>query len=210
MLIRSLLILPIALLAACATPARREAAATTPTPQPSAFDRAVTHERILVAGQPTRADLAALRQHGITQVINLRTAEEMAGLGFDESAELAALGVGYSHQPVAGNQGFSPELLAAFEKLVAQSNGKVLLHCASGARASLVYAAYAMKHLGLDPDAAMRTLEPFGGWPLPIERMTGEHLRVIRSSEVGHGAGKSVPNAVDSALGRSTFATCPQ
>ena len=74
----------------------------------------------------------------------------------------------------------TPELLAAFAKQVEGSSGKVLLHCTVGSRASQVYAAYAMKHLGLSPDEAIRTMEPVGNWPLALERLTGEPLALVR------------------------------
>lgn len=213
MFVRGLLLALPALLCACATTGTKPAAAPAPAPAVavSAFDTAHAFDRILVAGQPTQADLAQLRERGITQVFNLRAPEEMSALGFDESSELAALGIGYRNLPVAGGKAFTPELLAAFAEQVKASDGKILLHCASGGRASQLYAAYAVKHLGLSVDAAMRTLEPFGGWPLPLERMIGEHLSVVRSSELQHtGARRAPANAVDSALGRSEFTTCPQ
>lgn len=211
MFVRGLLLALPALLCACATTGTKPARAPAPAVAVSAFDSAHAFDRILVAGQPTQADLAQLHERGITQVFNLRAPEEMAALGFDESAELAALGIDYRSQPVAGGKAFTPELLAAFAEQVKASDGKILLHCASGARASQLYAAYAVKHLGLTVDAAMRTLEPFGGWPLPLERMTGEHLTVVRASEVQHTGSRRVPaTAVDSALGRSEFTTCPQ
>jgi uncharacterized protein (TIGR01244 family) len=210
MRLRYLLIAFAALLAACASKGGPASAPPTASTA-SAFDTAQAHERILVAGQPTQSDLAQLRERGISHVFNLRAAEEMTALGFDESAELAALGIGYQQHPVPGGKAFTPELLAAFAEQVKAGDGKILLHCASGARAAQLYAAYAVKHLGLGVDAAMRTLEPFGGWPLPLERMTGEHLSVVRASEVLHTGTRSVRgNAVDSALGRSDFATCPQ
>lgn len=209
MIFRCLLLTTIAVLGACATPGAKTVA--TPATAISALDSAHAYERILVAGQLTQADLALLKDRGITSVFNLRAPEEMTGLGFDEAAELAALGIDYQSHPVAGGKAFTAELLAAFAEQVAASDGKILLHCASGARASLVYAAYAVKYLGLDIDTAMRTLEPFGGWPLPMERMIGEHLSVVRSAEVQHAGARSAPaNTINGALGRSEFTTCPQ
>ncbi|HQW82430.1 MAG: dual specificity protein phosphatase family protein [Rhodanobacteraceae bacterium] len=210
MIFRCLLLAAIAALGACAAtgtkPAEVPAAAAT-----SALDGLQAYDRVFVAGQPTSADLALLKDRGITSVLNLRAPAEMAGIGFDEAAELAALGIDYQSHPVAGGKAFTAELLAAFAEQVAASDGKVLLHCASGARASLVYAAYAVKYRGLDIDTAMRTLEPFGGWPLPMERMIGEHLSVVRSAEVRHAGARSAPaNTINGALGRSEFTTCPQ
>ncbi len=218
----SIFLVLIAALAGCAiapesatAPAATAPVAATPTtaPAPSAFEKAAVHDHIIIAGQPTLSDLKSLRERGIVQVFNVRSIEEMKPdtIGFDEVRELAALGIGYHNHPVAGGNAFTAELLAAFAEQVKASDGKILLHCASGGRAAQLYAAYAVKHLGLSVDAAMRTLEPFGGWPLPLERMLGEHLSVVRSSDVQHIGTRRVPGtAVDSALGRSEYATCPQ
>jgi protein tyrosine phosphatase (PTP) superfamily phosphohydrolase (DUF442 family) len=206
-----LLMSSLALLSACAT---------TPTPTPEAprasapapaLSKAQRHDAVVVAGQPLQTELSELRALGIEHVFNLRTAEEMAALGYDEAAELARLGIGYEQHAVAGGSGFTPELLAAFAAAMERHPGKVLLHCASGSRAGQLYAAYAVKYRGLDIDAAMRLLEPSGNWPLPIERMLGEPLRVVRASSLHAPVARArTANAVDQAIGRDEFATCPQ
>lgn len=169
----------IILLAGCAQTANKpEPANDTPV---SAFDKAVTHDRVIVAGQPTRADLQSLKARGITQVFNVRTPEEMSELGFDQAALLDADGIAYSQHAIGSSAAYTPELLATFAEALNAREGKVLLHCAGGGRAGMLYAAYAMKFLGLAPDEAMRTLADVGGWPLPLERLTGEKLRVVRA-----------------------------
>jgi uncharacterized protein (TIGR01244 family) len=173
-----------ATLAACATTVDKASPEAPPVPPApvSAFEKAIVRERIIVAGQPTLEDLKSLSERGIVHVFNVRSAEEMdpALIGFDEAAELAKLGVGYSNHPISAAASYTPELLAAFAKQVEASSGKVLLHCTVGSRASQIYAAYAMKHLGLSPDEAIRTMEPVGNWPLALERLTGEPLALVR------------------------------
>lgn len=170
-----------ATLAACATTGDKASPEAPPVPV-SAFEKAIARERIIVAGQPTLDDLKSLSERGIVHVFNVRSAEEMdpASIGFDEAAELAKLGISYSNHPISAAASYTPELLAAFAKQVEGSSGKVLLHCTVGSRASQVYAAYAMKHLGLSPDEAIRTMEPVGNWPLALERLTGEPLALVR------------------------------
>lgn len=181
-------ILATLVLAACGTaPVMHEAAAPTaaaapahPAPAASAFDRAVEHDRVIVSAQPTVADLASLRDRGIERVFNLRSDEEMnpAELGFDENDLLAKAAIPYGRAPVTGAASYTPEALEQFRRFVEDSHGKVLLHCASGARASQLMAAYEVKYLGKSPDEALRGLAPFGGWPLPLERLTGMPLHV--------------------------------
>jgi uncharacterized protein (TIGR01244 family) len=174
-------------LAACATPATREPAAQAASPTPAPVARAplktVERGRILIAGQPGAADLEALRAQGVTAVFNVRTPEEMANpaqVDFDESATVAALGMRYELQPLSSPASFKPEVLDAFTRALEGGDGKVLLHCASGARAGTLYAAYAMKVLGEDPDTVLRSLEPLGLWPLTLERLTGIPLKVSK------------------------------
>lgn len=174
---RLLPLLAASLIAACANaPSKPQS-----EPPASVADQAVVHDRILVSGQPTRQDLERLSERGITQVFNLRTDAEMAELGFDEAALLSSSAIAYEHQRIAAATDYTPELLAKFKAAVDASEGKVLLHCASGGRAAMLYAAYAMKYQGLEPDAAMRTLATAGAWPLPLERLTGEKLKVVRA-----------------------------
>lgn len=150
----------------------------------SALDRAVRRGNVLVAGQPSAADIGALRVRGISRVVNLRTAEEMNNrdvVPFDEAALLAGASVEYVTIPIGGtSHPYRPEALEAYAKALEGAPGDVLLHCATGVRASTLQAAYEVKYLGRSPDEAMRALEPFGGWPLPMERLTGIELRVER------------------------------
>lgn len=185
-------VLTTAALAACGTaPVMHEAAAPTPVaasvpsptksaPGASAFDHAVEHGNVIVSAQPTSADLASLHDRGIERVFNLRSDEEMApaDLGFDEDDVLGKASIPYGRAPVTGAASYTPEALEQFRRFVEGSHGKVLLHCASGARASQLMAAYEVKYLGKSPDEALRGLAPFGGWPLPLERLTGMKLTV--------------------------------
>ena len=185
----ALLLMPtLVLLSACATtPAPTASTPAAPAPV-SAFEKARTFDRIVVAGQPTLDDLKSLKERGIVQVFNVRGTEEMTveNIGFDERAELAALGIGYSTHPIDKAEAYTPELLDAFAKQVEATDGKILLHCTVGWRASNVYAAYAMKHLGQSPDKAARLLEAVGGWPLPLERLTGERLALVRRDDLSN------------------------
>lgn len=172
-----LLALPCAVAVGCATTGGVDRAAPASTP-PSFFQKSVDDGRILVGGQPTKADFEAFKARGVTQVINLRTAEEMTGVGFDEVALIEQLGMGYLNLPVDGSSAYTPELLEAFAQRVSQAPGQTVLHCTSGARAGQLYAAYAVKYLGKTPDEAYAALKPLGSWPLPMERMLGRPLSV--------------------------------
>ncbi|HQY35881.1 MAG TPA: sulfur transferase domain-containing protein [Pseudomonadota bacterium] len=158
-------------------------AADAPAPAPAPL-KTVERDRIIIAGQPGALDLEQLRQQGVVGVFNLRTDTEMADraqVPYDEATLAQELGYDYVQEPVGGtDHPFRPEVLAAFKAQLDRSEGKILLHCATGGRAGLLYAAYAVKYLGQQPDEAMRSLESLGGWPLPLERLTGIPLKVER------------------------------
>lgn len=177
------LLLPIlcVLLAACAsTPP--PAPAPAPKPMASARAGALDFERIIVSAQPTAEDLRQWRESGVSTVLNLRTPEEMADrsrVPFDEAALAAELGIDYRAHPIDGKaHPFSPAAVDAFAEALSKAEGKVLVHCATGVRAGWLYAAYAVKHQGMSPEDALRSLAPLGHWPLPLEQMTGLPLRL--------------------------------
>jgi uncharacterized protein (TIGR01244 family) len=186
----ALVIVLAAMLSSCATVEKTGAApavaATSPAPAPATpapntkpfLERSLDAGRIVVAGQPAAADFQTFAAAGITRIVNVRTREEMAALGFDSAALAAEQEIGYVELPIAGAAAYTPELLDAFARELAAANGRVLLHCGSGSRAGLLYAAWLVRYQGKSPTEAMQTLAPLGLWPLPMERMLGEPLQL--------------------------------
>lgn len=173
---RLLMIALLALYACAHAPAPMPVAAT---PAKAYADTALHHESLWVGGQPAPGDLNTLKQSGVQRVLNLRTPEELKTLSFDEAAEAQSLGLAYRNLPLGGSEfPYTPALVDALEAEMQAAQGNVLLHCASGGRAGLVYAAWLVKYRGYTPDAAMRTLEGLGGWPLPLEKLLGKPLSV--------------------------------
>ncbi|MBK9656098.1 MAG: hypothetical protein IPO66_11770 [Rhodanobacteraceae bacterium] len=143
------------------------------------IDKSLNLDSLIVGGQIQAIDVEALKGAGVTRVINLRTPEEMQTLGFDEGAALNAGGLSYRQLPLGGPDfPYSPELLDAFAAEMAAADGKIVLHCASGGRAGMVYAAWLVKYQGKTPQQAMRSLESLGGWPLPMEKLLARPLVV--------------------------------
>lgn len=172
------------LLAGCASAPTARSSSAVAAEQPSAQPKALTLDRVILAGQPTPDDLRAWRASGVGTVINLRTPSEMANataVPFDEPALAAELGLDYHHLPIGGDaHPYGPEVLAAYAAALEASDGPLLLHCGTGVRAGLLHAAYAVRHQGQSPDQAMRALEPLGLWPLPLEKLTGIELELQR------------------------------
>lgn len=186
-MLRPIILIAVCALAGCASkpvavttpPAAAAPAAEAPPPVSTYVEKATKVDRVIIGGQPLAIDLASLKSAGVTRVINLRTAEEMKTVGYDEPAALADAEFAYRHVPLGGPEfPYTPAVLDAFNAEMHAADGKVLLHCASGGRAGLVYAAWLVKYRGQTPDQAMRTLESLGGWPLPMEKLLGRPLTV--------------------------------
>lgn len=107
---------------------------------------------LVVAGQPATGDWAALAASGIRTVINLRPQAELQGR--DERAEVAAAGMRYVELPVSGPADITSENAAALSRLLAQADGPVLVHCASGNRVGGLLAV-AMAQSGMPVSAAL-------------------------------------------------------
>ncbi|MGH7653921.1 MAG: beta-lactamase hydrolase domain-containing protein [Gemmatimonadaceae bacterium] len=112
---------------------------------------------LFIAGQPTERGLRELKARGVTTVVNLRTAPEMARVGFDEAKLAAELGMTYVYLPVRGDSAtpYSPATVDAFAAAMTSAKGKVLLHCTIAWRASHLWAAYLIKDRGVDVPAAL-------------------------------------------------------
>ncbi|MEX2179782.1 MAG: sulfur transferase domain-containing protein [Gemmatimonadaceae bacterium] len=110
-----------------------------------------------VAGQPTEKALREMKALGVTTVINLRSPEEMARIGYDEPKLVAELGMRYVYIPMRGTAAlpYSPAGLETFTQAMRDAEGKVLLHCTIAWRASHLWGAYLIQQ-GLPADDVLR------------------------------------------------------
>ncbi|MGH9203859.1 MAG: beta-lactamase hydrolase domain-containing protein [Vicinamibacterales bacterium] len=115
---------------------------------------------MFIAGQPTQRALRALKDQGVTTVVNLRMPQEMERVGFDERTLVEALGMKYVYIPMRGGIGenaYSPQTLKKFSDAMMQAEGKVLLHCTVAWRASHLWAAYLIQRGVADSQAVLHT-----------------------------------------------------
>lgn len=93
--------------------------------------------RVSSGGQPTEADLEALKAAGVTTVINLRRdGEQNQPLHPKAEGDVAArLGLKYVHVPVDAKN-LDPKQVDAVAKAIAASAGSVFIHCGVGGRAT--------------------------------------------------------------------------
>jgi uncharacterized protein (TIGR01244 family) len=123
--------------AGCATPQRhsQETNAMHDLPVPQLH---MPRDGLVTGGQPEATAWQELSRRGVTTVINLRPSTELAGR--DEAAEVSAAGMAYHAIPVDGAAGITLDKARALRSLLAQAQGPVLVHCASGNRVGALIA----------------------------------------------------------------------
>ncbi|MBA2237375.1 MAG: hypothetical protein H0W24_01535 [Lysobacter sp.] len=109
-------------------------------------------ETLLVGGQPSAEDWAALKRAGVRTVVNLRPDSELPGR--DEAAEVAAAGLYYRHMPIASRDDITIGNAQALWRLLDDADAGVALHCASGNRVGALLALGAAQR-GMDTEAAI-------------------------------------------------------
>jgi uncharacterized protein (TIGR01244 family) len=98
-------------------------------------------ERTLVSGQIHPDDVAALKELGVTLIVNNRPDNEDAGQpeSADIEAAAKAAGIAYRHVPIA--RGLGPSDVEAMRGAMhAVGDGKLLAFCRSGNRSTLAWA----------------------------------------------------------------------
>jgi protein tyrosine phosphatase (PTP) superfamily phosphohydrolase (DUF442 family) len=151
-------------------------------PMPSALADRVTRGKVQILAQPNAQDFAALKAEGVRQVINLRTDAEMAELaaaGFAQNTLLDALGLSHTRAPIGGDAGFGSAAVDALHAAI-QRGEPIALHCASGGRSAMVYAAYRVKYEQADPEQALAEIPEKKLWPLSLQQLSGIALGLHR------------------------------
>ena len=138
----------------------------------------IVGEDIFIGGQPEDLDIAAMRDKGITHVVNFRTPNEMARLDFDEEAALAAAGISYTPIPLGGEDfPYTPAAVEQLTGFMKSRQGPVLLHCGSGYRASVVTVAWLVQEEGMPLDEALTHAQ--GWWPLRLSEVMGTSFKLV-------------------------------
>lgn len=150
------------------------------------FTSRIFHEgRLFISGQPEEEAVHALPEHGVTCVVNLRTPHEMDDrerVSFDEKALVEELGIDYVSIPLGGaDHPYTPEAVETFADALERHQGPVLLHCASGWRASYLWAAYLVKYQGFSVEDAYARGEAIGIGESPLGKLLGRRLKVVEA-----------------------------
>jgi uncharacterized protein (TIGR01244 family) len=138
---------------------------------------------VYVSGQPSESALVELKERGVSVVVNARTPKEVADrekVPFDEEQVVRDLGMTYVSIPLGGNDfPYQPEALKRFSQVLADNDGKVLVHCTYGGRAAYLWVAYLVEHGGLMLEEAMARGEAMMLKPHPVGRLLGKPTRLV-------------------------------
>ncbi len=96
--------------------------------------------KLHVAGQITADDVKQAAAQGFTAIINNRPDGEEPGqpLAAEIAAAAKAAGLAYVHQPVVGSN-ISDADVGTFARLVTETPGKILAHCRTGTRCTMLW-----------------------------------------------------------------------
>ncbi len=100
------------------------------------------HDNIYVGGQISADDFKDIKAAGISVIINNRPDnEEPAQFSSSDAAQLAHKhGIDYHYLPMANGQPLPDNLVEDFKTLIENTDGRVLAHCRSGMRSSIIWA----------------------------------------------------------------------
>ena len=123
--------------------------------------RIVAADGLYFAGQPDPSGFAQAAAAGVTQVINIRGAEEV---NWDISAAVQNAGMEYHHVPlVLSREGIDAASAARISELVQALAGEtVLIHCASGNRVAVWWALHLAAEHGMKVDDVIQLAELAG------------------------------------------------
>jgi uncharacterized protein (TIGR01244 family) len=119
-------------------------------------------DKTMVSGQLTPDQVAGLKDHGVTLLVNNRPDNEDPGqpLSADLEAAAEAAGMEYRHIPIRYGMGPS-DVEAMRDALHATGDGKLLAFCRSGNRSTLAWAV-ARAEDGAEPEELHRLAEAAG------------------------------------------------
>lgn len=124
-------------------------------------------QRVTTSGQPSDAQLAALRDLGVRHIINLGLHTHEKALP-DEAKSVADLGMTYIHIPVEFQAPTEDDFAAFYETLRTLADAPIHVHCIANYRVSAFFYRYRRDVLGWDEERARKDMEalwqPNGVW----------------------------------------------
>jgi uncharacterized protein (TIGR01244 family) len=126
--------------------------------------------RTFVSGQIQPADVAALKESGVTMIVCNRPDGEEPGQPTAAEIERSAqeAGLQFRHVPII--RGIGPSDVEMVQEALEAADGKVLLYCRSGNRSSLAWAV-ARRGQGASVDDVTRSVTEAGYDISPVEHL---------------------------------------
>lgn len=119
-------------------------------------------DKTLVSGQLAPEDLAALKEQGVTLLVNNRPDDEDAGQPGSAEMEAAARAAGLEYRHIPIRYGIGPSDVEAMrDAMHSAGDGKLLAFCRSGNRSTLAWAV-ARREDGADPEELRSCAEAAG------------------------------------------------
>jgi uncharacterized protein (TIGR01244 family) len=117
------------------------------------------NDKIAIAGQLALEDFPGVAAAGFKAVVNNRPDGEEIGqpTSAEEASAATAAGLGYAHIPVTGGS-IREQDVRELQRVLAQTDGPVLVHCRSGTRSLTLYAIGEVLDGRMDRNAVI----PFG------------------------------------------------
>lgn len=135
-------------------------------------------ERIHTSGQPTPAQLGALKSKGYAFVINLATPASASAVP-EEGSLIARTGISYLNIPVDFRNPTHDDFELFSNMLRQAGSRRVLVHCQVNKRASVFTFLYRVVHERVTPDVAWRNVvsiwEPEPQWTQLIRAVLKRH-----------------------------------
>jgi uncharacterized protein (TIGR01244 family) len=115
----------------------------------------VIQDGVLGGGQPDEAQLRQAADAGYRTIVNMRGPDEVSEFAFEEEL-VQSLGMEYVFLPFAGGDAVNEDNARKLAKIIADPDAlPAMIHCRSGNRVGILFAAKAFIVDGLDADAAM-------------------------------------------------------
>ena len=127
-------------------------------------------EKVLVSGQIGPGDIAALREQGVTMIVNNRPDGEETDQPLGAEIEDAAKAAGIEYRSIPIIRGIGPADADAMQDAINVTKGKMLAFCRSGTRSSLAWA-LARNAEGIPREEIERRLAGIGVDPTPIAHL---------------------------------------
>lgn len=138
---------------------------------------AFKYQNYYLSAQPNLEALRWYKSQGASTIINLRTEKEnteFSSYAFNEENMAKELGLDYHSLPIGGSKAYCPENLEAFAKLL-EGEKKLLIHCRSAGRATILFMAYLIKYKGYSVNEATHVGRQLK-FSLPLEKMLDREI----------------------------------